>query len=211
MSKYYTMQNLPPSSDQSLFGKARSGRHDSNREQLSELVSNFDEKVLFYLDEKIINHLFDSIIFKNSHLYLRTRLNDYSATTAPAYKAFEGFLFQLAKDLNLPSSGNPNFVATYFDEEKVDQTIDKLVNELEAKTDEMDKLSKEEKMQIKDTVKEMKRFLLHYRHTPAHFHGEMIDTPEKANQNILSIYRIINETVKTLLKVELVILNDQLH
>ena len=205
------MENLPPNSDQSLFGKTRSRHRDGDREQLSELVNNFDENVLFYLDEKIINHLFDSIIFKNAQSYLRLRLNDYSATTAPAYKAFEGFLFQLAKDLNLPSSGNVNFVGTYFDEEKVDKTIDSLIDELEIKNNQIDKLSKEEKTHIKDMVNEMKRFLVNYRHTPAHFYGEIIDTPQKAEQNILSIYRIISETVKILLKVGLLIIKDDLH
>ncbi len=179
---------------------------------MSELCANFDEQTLQYLSEKVINHLADSLILeKYWNPELNDRINDFSFLTASAYKAFEGFLFQIAKDLNLPSSGNSDFVGTYFDEEIVDKTINKLLKELESKAEGERRLTKQEKEHIKDTVKEMKRFLLHYRHTPAHFQGEPIDTFEKATQNILSIYRMINETVKVLLKNGMVEIKEDIH
>lgn len=210
MSKYYTLNiGLPtgqPWQNEPVFGKAR------GNQQINELNSNFDTNVLFYLNETIINHLLDSL--KLDVLWreqFKDQFNDFSFFTAPAYKAFEGFLFQIASDLRLPSSGNADFVGTYFDEKKIDQTINRLLKELEMKTDKEKQLTKEQKIHIKDNIKEMKRFLQYYRHTPAHFQGESIDTLDKARQNIMSIYRIINETVKTLLKAELVQVNENLH
>ena len=206
MSKFFRLNNISNWQSRSEFGRAR-GHQDRSR-----LEYNFDEQVLYYLSEKVINHLLDSLeLEKQCNEQWRNNFSDFSFLTAPAYKAFEGFLFQIAKDLDLPSSGDPKFVGTYFDEEKVDKTIDKLLKELEAKSEKESKLSRQEKQHIKDMIKEMKRFLVHYRHTPAHFHGETMDTIEKAKQNTASMYRIINETVKVLLKVNLVTINDEVH
>ncbi|KKQ18216.1 MAG: hypothetical protein US31_C0007G0022 [Berkelbacteria bacterium GW2011_GWA1_36_9] len=207
MSKYLQLNNLAKWQTKEIFGKAR------GNQQIDCIKANFDTVTLDYLSEKIINHLADSIRVECMDIEqsFRNQFNDFSFFTAPAYKAFEGFLFQIADDLRLPSSGNTKFVGTYFDEEKVDQTIDNLLLELEQKANITTKLDKSEKEYVKDMIKEMKRFLHHYRHTPAHFQGEMIDTPEKATQNIHSIYRIINETTKTLLKASLLEINEELH
>lgn len=110
----------------------------------------------------------------------------------------------------MPSSGNSKFVGTYFDEERVDKTIDKLIKELEVKSEKETKLNRDEKLHIKDMVQSMKRFLYHYRHTPSHFQGEPIDTLDKARQNILSMYRIINNTAKTLLKNDLIKIKEDI-
>ncbi|MGA2417703.1 MAG: hypothetical protein ABSF55_00450 [Candidatus Staskawiczbacteria bacterium] len=206
MSKYFeNIYNLRTSYPQ-IIGSAR------KQQPTRDLINHFDMAVLHYLSERVINHLADSlnldILWKEQ---FKERFNDFSFFTAPAYKAFEGFLFQIAKDLNLPSSGNPKFVGTYFDEEKVDETIDNLLKELGNKTKESKTLDNEEKMHIKDMVNEMKRFLHYYRHTPAHFDGEPIDTIDKARQNILSMYRIISETVKTLMKAGLIKIDENIH
>lgn len=210
MSKYYNKlsENVNGAwvKEHEVFGKHR------GNQPTDELNNHFDQVTLYFLSEKVINHLADSLtldlLWKEQ---FKDRFNDFSFFTAPSYKAFEGFLFQIAKDMQLPSSGNPNFAGTYFDEEKVDKTIDKLIKELEQKTQKEPKLTKEEKIHIKDMIQSMKRFLYHYRHTPAHFHGEAIDTLDKARQNVLSMYRIINETTKTLLKANLIRVKDIIH
>lgn len=209
MSKFYTA----PTGDGNFFGVARRDfrKNGQGALQLRALKDNFDEATLFYLNENVINHLFDSSSIRTFASQFKSHFNDYSFYTAPAYKAFEGFLFQLAIDLKLPSSGNKDFVGTYFDENLVDKTIDSLLSELENKLEENNKMTNQEKTHIKDMVKEMKRFLVNYRHTPAHFHGEPLETIEKAEQNVLSMYRIIDETVKTLLKVGLITLKENLH
>lgn len=197
-----------PNSDEypGIFGRSR------RNQSVEKLTRNFDLQTLHYLSERVVNYLLDSLQMEEFWRDdFRDRFNDFSFYTAPAYKAFEGFLFQIAEDLELPSSGDPKFVGTYFDEEKVDKTIDKLIKELEQKAEKTTKLTKQEKLHIKDMIKEMKRFLQHYRHTPAHFHGEPINTIEKARQNILSMYRIIDETSKTLLKTELIQIKEEAH
>src|SRR3989344_7600487 len=106
MTKYYQLNQLRlPSgkdwSQESVFGRAR------GRQSAEALKNTFDQDVLFYLSERVINHLTDSM---SIHGAIGTRgdvhFNDFSFATAPAYKALEGFLFQVAKDLGLPSSGN---------------------------------------------------------------------------------------------------------
>lgn len=210
MSKFYKLMGLNDSHNKNLIGKARFIRGNANNDFVRELESNFEISVLEYLDEGIINHLFDSVaLAKFEHQFINI-FTDYSFFTAPTYKAFEGYLFQIAGDLNLPS-GKPDYVGTYFDEEKVASTIDSLIEELESSTTNNEKLSIEERKHIKDMVSEMKRFLFHYRHTPAHFHGESISTIQMAVQNSLSMYRIIRETTKTLLKANLIKIKEELH
>ncbi len=211
MSKYFNLNNLPTGKNwaqEPIFGKAR-GNQPINKMQYT-----FDENVLDYLSEKVLNHIADSMtteeLFKND--LIKNRFNDYSFLTAPAYKALEGFLFQIAEELDLSSSGNKNLAGSYyFDEKKIDKHIDKLLKELEAVMDKEKKLSRYEKRDIKDRIKEMKGFLQHYRNTPAHFYGELIDTVEKANININIIYGAISNTTKILLKAKLIEISDDLH
>ncbi len=132
--------------------------------------------------------------------------------TAPAYKALEGFLFQIARDLNLASSGNEKLAGSYyFYEEKIDKYIDKFLKELEENTQNQIKLSKYEKQDIKDRIKEMKDFLQHYRNTPSHYFGELIDTIEKAHRNIMIIYGTIDNTTQILIKANLLKIQDGAH
>jgi len=211
MSKYYELnQHLPSGkqwSQEPIFGRARGSQ------PINILNSSFDRDVLYYLSEKVINHLVDSLCI-HSLIAARndTGFNDFSFITAPAYKALEGFLFQIAKDLVLPSFKSTTTVgAYYFDEEKIDRHIDKLLKELEKKADTTPKLSIYEKRDIKDRIKEMKGFLRNYRHTPAHFYGEPIDTVAKADINIKVIYSVIQNTTKILLKSGLIKINDDLY
>ncbi|MBI2459563.1 MAG: hypothetical protein HYV53_03370 [Parcubacteria group bacterium] len=210
MSKYYKLNNLPSGRNwgsEVVFGKFR-GNQD-----YSKLEANFDLQVLYYLSERVINYLLDSISLEQADLRSPGRhFNDFSFFTAPAYKALEGFLFQIAKDLNLPSSGNSNLAGSYyFDEEKIDKHIDKLLKELFDVADAEKKLSKYEKRDIKDRIREMKGFLQHYRNTPSHFYGEPIDTIDKAHRNIMIIYGAIDNTTKILIKSGLIKIEDEIH
>ena len=210
MSKYYRLNNLPSGrnwGEEAGFGNA------SNGQDYDKLEANFDKQALFYLSEKVINYLLDSIGLGHSGLEgQRQHFNDFSFITAPAYKALEGFLFQIAKDLNLPSSGNSNLAGSYyFDEEKIDKHIDKLLKELFDVADAEKKLSKYEKRDIKDRIREMKGFLQHYRNTPSHFYGEPIDTIDKAHRNIMIIYGAIDNTTKILIKSGLIKIEDEIH
>ncbi len=205
MSNYYNNQSYK-------FGEAR---HRQQNEGVADTLKNiFSQDTLFYLDEKIINHLMDSLCLDSSRhdfsSMMKGLFNDYSFLMSPAYKALEGFLFQLANDLKLPSSANNDKIAGayYFDEQKIDKHIDSLIKEIENKADNENKLSKYEKQDIKDRIKEMKGFLRHYRHAPAHFFGEPIETVDKAHRNIMIIYGAIDNATKILLKAGLISISN---
>lgn len=208
MSKYYHL-NLPDGrhlGNEPVFGKARGSQPPQQLQVL------FDQDVLFYLSERVINHLLDSLTL-NKYIHSNINdFNDFSFFTAPAYKALEGFLFQIAKDLKLPSSGNNNLAGSYyFDEGKIDRHIDKLFKELEKIAENNKKFSIYEKRDIKDRIKEMKGFLQHYRNTPSHFYGEAVDTIQKADRNVKIIYGAIDNTTKILLKAGLIQINDEIR
>jgi len=203
------MQNFPPGKhwgSEPAFGKARGSQPTQQLQVL------FDQNVLFYLSELVVNHLLDSLTL-NKYIHPNINdFNDFSFFTAPAYKALEGFLFQIAEDLNLPSSGRGNLAGSYyFDEEKLDKHIDKLLKELENVAEGNKKLSTYEKRDIKDRIKEMKGFLQHYRNTPSHFYGEPIITVQIADRNVKIIYGAIDNTAKILLKAGLVQIKDDIH
>ena len=167
------------------------------------LKKHFDIETLYYLEEGIIDYLLDSLALEKYNIIEQTvnRFNDYSFLTAPAYKALEGFLFQIAEDLELPSGKNLDAVGGYyFDEMKVDKHINKLLKELEKKAEETAKLSRHEKKDIKERIQQMKSFLKNYRHTPAHYLGESIGTIEKADRNIKIIFGAIDDSAKIFLK-----------
>ena len=209
MSKYYNLRDIPSGKDWSnepIFGRARGSQ------PFQELEKLFDKNVLFYLSESIVNHLLDSLTLDK---YIHSNINDFndfSFFTASAYKALEGFLFQIAKDLNLPSSGNSNLVGSYyFDEERIDKHIDKLLKELSDKADVEKNLSKYEKRDIKERIKELKGFLQNYRNTPSHFYGEPIITIQIADRNVKIIYGAIDNTAKILLRANLIQIKDDIH
>jgi hypothetical protein len=206
MSRFWNVIHYQGWKNDSRYGKGRGNQHPDK------MSAQLDEDTLNYLDEAIINHIGDSIsLLELWQPNYSSQFNDFSFLTAPAYKAFEGFLFQIARDLKLPSAGNVKFAGTYFDEDKVDEAIDNIIKEIEEKADNTKALDKEQTQFIKDMVSEMKRFLVHYRHTPAHFLGDSINSLEKAQQNIMSIYRIINETTKTLLRAGLIEPINDIH
>src|SRR3989344_6866342 len=94
---------------------------------IAQLKSHFDAITLAYLDEKIIDYIVDSLHLTETKISTyREVFHDFSFLTAPAYKAFEGYLFQIARDLALPSA-KPDFVGTFFDEEKIDRAVNKIL------------------------------------------------------------------------------------
>lgn len=170
------------------------------------LLRKIDRATLHYLDEKIIDHLLDSVCLEEKNVLssLDGMLNDYSYFTAPAYKAFEGYLFQIAQDLGLPSGRKENAGSYYYDESEISDRIDSIIEELEEKSNENTKLTDIDKEDIKSRINEMKRFLKNYRHTPAHFEGVRINSPEKAIMNIHIIYAAIDHTTSVLLHAKMI-------
>jgi hypothetical protein len=160
------------------------------------LRKNFEENVLLYLDEPIIGHLCDSLFLEENGLR-HSGYTDFSFLTAPAYKAFEGFLFQIAKDLKLPSGKDHTLVGGYYyDSTKIEKAIDNVISDLEKTTGKV--TNNDRKDHIMANVTAMRLFLKTYRHTPAHFFGKPLETKEMALNHVHSIYKNINDTVSVL-------------
>jgi len=173
-------------------------RHDQAG-YITNLKKIFDHKTLLFLEEKILDHLVDEVILLESRIPGAQAITDFSFLMAPAYKALEGFLLQLAKDLELPSGSNPKNAGGYFaNTQAVHEHIDKILKDLEEKSDKAD-ISDNEKQEIKFRLSQMGSFLNTYRNGPAHFNGESVKTGEKAAQLINIIFGHIDSTTKVLL------------
>lgn len=117
---------------------------------------------------------------------------DYSFVVAPAYKAFEGFLLFLARVFELPAEQYEHRIGGLYDWEANKKDKEIIIKALEAKlgTD----------REGKDRWSELSMTLRNYRHNPAHFSGDRIETFEQAEDYVRTIINIINQTVKFLVE-----------
>jgi len=121
---------------------------------------------------------------------ISTLYYDYSFLMAPAYKAFEGYLYLLAESLGLKKATQEiQNIGNLYDSEKIQRVKEEIVTETGEKIDKNDK----DGMEIIDSLR---RVLRHYRHNPAHFGGERIDTFQKAKNYVSMILAVINDTTK---------------
>ena len=115
---------------------------------------------------------------------------DYSFLIAPAYKAFEGYLYLLAERLGLKKASEEiQNIGNLYESEKIERVKEELITETGEKIDKSDK----DGMEILDGLR---RALRHYRHNPAHFGGVRIDTFQKAKNYVSMIFAVINDTTK---------------
>jgi hypothetical protein len=119
--------------------------------------------------------------------------HDYSFLAAPAYKAFEGYLYLLAESLGLKTREQIiKAIGSIYDPEYILQLKREIITETNAKLSANDK-------ELQGILTELKRVLELYRHSPAHFLGERIDSLEKAEGYAKTVLTVINQTTKTLL------------
>lgn len=188
--------------DPRQLNEARKLQYRPQLNGLDKLRKNFDENVLLYLDDKIIGHLCDSLFLEEINLN-HSAYTDFSFLTAPAYKAFEGFLFQIAKELKLPAGKDEKLVGGYYYKpEEVHKAIDGIIVDLEKTSGKV--TDKDRKDHLKAVVSEMGRYLKRYRHAPSHYYGEPLTTKDKAWNHVHSIYNNINETVLILQESKLI-------
>lgn len=119
---------------------------------------------------------------------------DFSFVVSPAYRAYEGFLFLLAESLGLKRKQEiiQNIGRIYNDDE-IYQLKKEIITETGKKLDNKDK-------DLLGIVSELKRVLELYRHNPAHYYGDRIDTLEKASNYGRTVLNVINLTTKTLIQ-----------
>ena len=123
---------------------------------------------------------------------LSNLFNDYSFLVTPAYKAFEGYLYLLAEKLGIKTKeelDRETRIGSCYDIEEIEKLKKEIVSETGKKIDKNDK-------EGVGRISELKRVLELFRHSPAHYRGERIDTFEKAENHARTILNTINETTK---------------
>lgn len=149
----------------------------SGEEELIELSSGSSE--------------FDEKVSISSLLY-----SDYSFVVAPAYKAFEGFLLFVAEEFELPVEEYKQNVGGLYNWEVNVKDKDKILAALESK------LEKDKEGQ--DRWRELGMILRSYRHNPAHYSGDRIDSFEQAEDYVRTIINTMNQTLKYLVKKDVI-------
>lgn len=122
--------------------------------------------------------------------------HDYGFAIAPGYKAFEGFLFFLADVFSLPVKKYKHNIGGLYDWE-----VNKNDGELILKILE-EKLGTDK--EGKDRWRELGMTLRTYRHNPAHYLGDKIDTFQQAEDYARTIISTINQMVKFLLEKDII-------
>lgn len=118
--------------------------------------------------------------------------NDYSFVIAPAYKAFEGFLLFIAKSFNLPVEKYEHNIGGLYDWEANKNEGDEILKALEGK------LGNDK--EGKDRWRELNMVLRTYRHNPAHYSGDKIETFEQAEDYVKTIINTINQMTNFVIK-----------
>jgi hypothetical protein len=122
--------------------------------------------------------------------------NDYSFVVAPAYKAYEGFLLFLARIFKLPVEEYKHNIGGLYDWEVNKKHKEAILEALE------NKLGSDK--EGKDRWRELNMVLRQYRHNPAHFSGDKIETFEQAEDYVRMIINTINQMTKYLMEKKVV-------
>ena len=194
-------------------------KNEIRKEYFEMLSSHLDPEVICYLrnEPKITELLTDYLVLldalgvrtlSGTPLYNRDTgrhigtpkigaseaFSDYSFFIAPIYKAFEGYLFLLANSVGLKTKDEIiKNIGSCYDEEKIIQIKREIVTETGNRIDKADK-------EGIGKLSELKRVLEQYRHNPAHFLGNTLDTFQKATNYGGAILTAINETTKFFLE-----------
>lgn len=129
-------------------------------------------EVFNWINDRIKNLLIDYLSIKEytNTTYVITDLSDYSYLAMPAFKALEGVLFQIAAELKLEFKKN---VGWSFTEGELNKYYDSILDKIE-------RLTKDDKSDIKAWLHNARMYLRTLRHNPAHYLGEPITNYRKA-------------------------------
>lgn len=113
---------------------------------------------------------------------------DYSFLMAPAYKAFEGYLYLLAESLGLKKESEEiRNIGNLYDSDKIQKIKEDIITETGKEIDKEDREGSE-------IIDGLRRALRRYRHNPAHFGGERIDKFQKSKDYGIMILSVINDS-----------------
>ncbi len=157
-----------------------------------DLIATYDPRVISWLDNKVNLLLTDYLGIRNSP-YGIVNMSDYSYLITPAFKALEGTLIQIARELGLNVEKADIRIGVVFSEENLEMFYQDVLNQIED-------LSKESKADITMWLNDARRFLRHFRHSPAHYGGDTKQNWDQAFADGDHVLRIINGMCSVLLE-----------
>jgi hypothetical protein len=127
-----------------------------------------------WLEPKTKDLILDYLVIREGYKsWAITGLSDYSYLITPAFKALEGTLIQIAKNLGFKLEDYGYKIGVVFNEEN----LEKFYNDT---LDKLDSLTEENKLDIQQWLNNARRLLRHLRHSPAHYSGEVKESYNKA-------------------------------
>jgi hypothetical protein len=151
-------------------------------------------EVVGWLKPKIRHLLIDYMNIKKGTEEFGIRdLSDYSYLITPTFKALEGTLLEIGRELNFDLNKYQFRIGVIFS----DENLEKYYNDV---LDKIKHLTEEKRVDIKQWLDNARRILKSLRHTPAHYEGEPKENWTKAFLSGDLIITTINEMCHTLIE-----------
>lgn len=137
----------------------------------SKYLDNFiDSKVRIWLGsdgENILEFLLDYINIKyTSKTCFIDNMHDYSYLIMPAFKALEGTMFQIGRQLGFDVERYKYRIGFMFNGDNLDKYYKDVLDKIES-------ISEEKKLDVKQWLDNARRILSSLRHNPAHYNGDV--------------------------------------
>lgn len=140
--------------------------HPKSGDRLQWLYLVFHKETIEWLEDKVKDLLMDYLTIQESSKQMGTGdLSDYSFVTTPAFKALEGTLIQIAKELGFEAEKYRFKIGVVFDDKNIELFYEDVIKKIE-------NITNEQKLDIKIWLNDIQKKLKHFRHSPAHFTGE---------------------------------------
>ena len=177
-----------------MFIKPRIEKEYFDSKHKSVLYAIMYPDVVSWLNYKIAGFLIDYMCIKSASDEFAIRgLTDYSYLITPAFKALEGTLLEIGKELKLNIQKYKHKVGALFNEEDLEKYYNEVLEKIEH-------ITEENKIDIKQWLDNAKRILKSLRHTPAHYEGEVKENLTKAFLSGDLIISTINEMCHVLIQ-----------
>jgi hypothetical protein len=133
--------------------------------KLDEFLTN---PVRVWLDTKTREFLLDYLNIKycSNKGYVINDIYDYSYLMMPAFKALEGTMLQIGRELSFDLKKYDYSVGGIFSEDNLNKYYDEVL-------DKIGSIDKDKKMDIRQWLDNARRILRSLRHNPAHYNGDV--------------------------------------
>lgn len=166
--------------------------YGKNASDTQDLISVYHSSVISWLYPKTTDLLTDYLAIKNSGQVI-SGLSDYSYLITPVFKALEGTLMQIGKDLGFNLDAYNFKIGLVFNDDNLEKFYDDVLSKIE-------ELDKDNKTDIQMWLNDARRLLRHFRHSPAHYSGDPKKSWDSAFSTGDHIFRIIDEMSYSLLQ-----------